>query len=410
MAHVLDDFLRRVERALVLVVFEQVLEDAAEHLGIDADFRILRSILVDSEVEAVEGVEEILEQFVGKLDGGRIATARDRPVGTLVALEKSAIQVRDADPLAGRGRKYGGRQILLPTFVQRFEEQRLQHEIEEIVLELPALLLGVEQIDNVPPVAISPFPLFGNAQPALFLKKLQEYETSKQFLHVITGRLVRIRISEPDKLVADRFSAAESDEFLVMLLVGFKKLVADLLNRKRVLKRLLVRPGHLHSVLEGAIRMFPSHARNRLLDKEREATEATGKWIILRIDVLDETETKIRSVSENEQALPYRTDHRPLVCYPGGQSGTMRHVRRHQDIARKVKLQPTTTTLGQLPARCQPHQKHEHFKSWEISDDVKRLEALIRFWTIEYLAIGIPDMNLVLRQEVTRFVTAERNQ
>ena len=60
-AHVLDDLLGGVEGALLLVVLQEALEDAAQHFRVYAHLRVVRVVLVDGEVVLFEEGEEFLE-------------------------------------------------------------------------------------------------------------------------------------------------------------------------------------------------------------------------------------------------------------------------------------------------------------------------------------------------------------
>ena len=55
--HVADDFLGGVEGTFVLVVLQQVLEDAAQHFRVNTNLGIVRVILVDGEVIGSKEVE-----------------------------------------------------------------------------------------------------------------------------------------------------------------------------------------------------------------------------------------------------------------------------------------------------------------------------------------------------------------
>jgi len=85
--HVANDFFGGVEGALVFVVFEQILEDAAEHFGVYAHFGVVGVVFVDGEVVFGEHLEEVAEEF-GREAGGEAVEA--------VALEESAAEPGDA--------------------------------------------------------------------------------------------------------------------------------------------------------------------------------------------------------------------------------------------------------------------------------------------------------------------------
>ena len=68
LTHVLHNLLGCVECAFVLVVFQQVLEDMAKHFRVDANFRILRVVLVNGEVIHGEEIHEFLEIVVGEVN------------------------------------------------------------------------------------------------------------------------------------------------------------------------------------------------------------------------------------------------------------------------------------------------------------------------------------------------------
>ncbi len=85
-AHIVYYLLRGIECAFVFVVFEQVLEDATEHFGVDTDFGIVSVIFVDSKVVAIEEVKQILEVILRKFAIKFI---------NLITSEKSAIEIRN---------------------------------------------------------------------------------------------------------------------------------------------------------------------------------------------------------------------------------------------------------------------------------------------------------------------------
>ena len=86
-AHVLYDFLRCIERTLVLVVFQQVLEHASEHFGVDSYFGIIRVVLIDGEIVLRKHSEQTVKVFGRKLY--LLFVKR-------VAFEKTAVQIRDS--------------------------------------------------------------------------------------------------------------------------------------------------------------------------------------------------------------------------------------------------------------------------------------------------------------------------
>ena len=61
--HVAHHFFGCVEGALVFVVFEQILEDAAEHFGVYAHFGVVGIVFVDGEVVFRQHLKEVAEEF-----------------------------------------------------------------------------------------------------------------------------------------------------------------------------------------------------------------------------------------------------------------------------------------------------------------------------------------------------------
>ena len=124
-AHVADDFLRGVEGALVLVVLKEVLEDAAEHLGVDADFGFVGVVLVDGEVVFGEELQETFEEL------GREFHAK---LVEVVAFEEAAVEVGDA-ALADAG-DAGDEEVVLrsPVGVEGVEEKAFEDVVEKVVL------------------------------------------------------------------------------------------------------------------------------------------------------------------------------------------------------------------------------------------------------------------------------------
>jgi hypothetical protein len=90
LAHIVDGVFRGVESALVLVVLEQVFEDVAKHLGVDADLVLVGVVFVDGEVIGGEEVEKASE-----VDGGEVEL-RER---ARAILEEASVEV--GNPGAG---------------------------------------------------------------------------------------------------------------------------------------------------------------------------------------------------------------------------------------------------------------------------------------------------------------------
>ena len=62
-AHITDNLLGRIESTFILIVFKQVLEDAPQHLRVNADFCVIRVILVNGEVVGGKEVEQRFHVF-----------------------------------------------------------------------------------------------------------------------------------------------------------------------------------------------------------------------------------------------------------------------------------------------------------------------------------------------------------
>ena len=191
-AHVFDYRLRRVDRSLVLVVFQQVLEDAAEHFWIDAHLRVARIVLVDCEIVLRKEHKEIVEIF-----------ARE-PNGLLVCgipCEESAVQVGYLH-LADAG--YAGVEDIparRAIDVQRPVEERFKDGIEKIVL-LPVARMVV-QVEHEFTVTVVPRLL--RAEPSLFLEKVKEHDAPEHLLHVVAHGLVVVVKLRIDFLVRNTF-------------------------------------------------------------------------------------------------------------------------------------------------------------------------------------------------------------
>ncbi len=123
-AHVADDFLRGVEGAFVLVVFEEVLEDAAEHFGVDADFGFVGVVFVDGEVVLGEEMQEAVKERGGEPHAEGVQ---------FVALEEAAVEVGDA--AFAEAPDTGGEEVAEggAVGVERVEEEPFENAVEEVV-------------------------------------------------------------------------------------------------------------------------------------------------------------------------------------------------------------------------------------------------------------------------------------
>ena len=168
-AHVLHDLLRGVERPLVLVVFEQILEDVPQHFGIDAHLAVVGVVFVDREVVLGEKLDQLVEISIREVDPVPVQS---------IAVEQTAVQIRNADAVAQQ--RIG--QIVLPLAVERLEKQQFEHLGEQPVVAL----MTVEQRAHVVCIAARPPSGFGrDTHPALLLEELQEDEPSQQLLDII---------------------------------------------------------------------------------------------------------------------------------------------------------------------------------------------------------------------------------
>ncbi len=165
--HVLNDGLGGVEGALVLVVFEQVLEDVAEHLGIDADLVVLGVVLVDGEVVFAEKAEQFLEEQRREIQGAESGR---------VFREQAAIQVGQAG--AGEREEVA----LAVRGVERLEEERGEVFGMEAV-GFPGGLGFPEEVGDEVLLAAGPIGRSGGtAEPAFALEEVEEDETAEEFL------------------------------------------------------------------------------------------------------------------------------------------------------------------------------------------------------------------------------------
>lgn len=168
--HVLNDGLGGVEGALVLVVFEQVLEDVAEHLGIDADLVVLvvlGVVLVDGEVVFAEEAEQFLEEQRREIQGAESGR---------VFREQAAIQVGQAG--AGEREEVA----FAVRGVERLEEERGEVFGMEAV-GFPGGLGFPKEVGDEVLLAAGPIGRSGGtAEPAFALEEVEEDETAEEFL------------------------------------------------------------------------------------------------------------------------------------------------------------------------------------------------------------------------------------
>lgn len=123
-AHVLDNLFGCVICALVLVVFQQVLEYSAEHLGIHAHLGVVGGILVDGEVVLREHREQVGE-IVGR-EAARLLVVR-------AALEEAAIEIGDSDAAQPLDAGIKSVRHIGAVGVESLKE-RLQDRVEEVGL------------------------------------------------------------------------------------------------------------------------------------------------------------------------------------------------------------------------------------------------------------------------------------
>ena len=113
-AHVLHNLLGRIECSLVLVVFQEVLEDMAEHLGVNADFAVLGIILVNCKIILAKEFYQICKQIVAEVNLKLIDSVR---------FKKSAVQIGDANVFS----QYRRGEIIGAFCVEGVKKQQLQN-------------------------------------------------------------------------------------------------------------------------------------------------------------------------------------------------------------------------------------------------------------------------------------------
>ena len=62
-AHITDNLLGCIESTFVLIVFKQVLEDTPQHFRVNANFCVIRVVLVDGEVVGGKEIEQRFHVF-----------------------------------------------------------------------------------------------------------------------------------------------------------------------------------------------------------------------------------------------------------------------------------------------------------------------------------------------------------
>ena len=193
-AHVLDDLLGGVESALLLVVLQEALEDAAEHFWVYAHLRVVRVVLVDGEVVLFEEGEEIAEQLGGEAGVG---AGFEASVG-IVLLKESAVEVGHAHLLSEDARVV---EVIvgLAVGIERVEEEMLKHFMDKVGLLLCSGFL--EELVHESELALAPAAAIGHAHPAFLLQEVEEDDAPEQLLHVVAHTLLVAAESLHDGLV-----------------------------------------------------------------------------------------------------------------------------------------------------------------------------------------------------------------
>ena len=221
LAHVLDDGLGGVVGAFVFVVLQKVLENVAEHLGVDADLVVLRVVFVDREVVFAEEGEELVEEVwreVDALDAGEIA------------LEEAAVQVRHA----GAG---DGEEVARAGRVEGIEEKR--DEACGVEAFFFRRRRGVEEIAEEGDVAAGPIGAGGIAtEPAFLLQEVEEDEATEEFFDEVADGLegavavfavLPFEVDAEDGCRGVAFQQVQA-EGGVVLLVAVEEFLADRLD------------------------------------------------------------------------------------------------------------------------------------------------------------------------------------
>src|ERR1017187_1691502 len=108
LAHILDNGLGRVERALVFVVLQQVFKNLAEHFRVNADLVVVGVVLVNREIVLAEKFQQVRKEFGREINFFHAVK---------VAFKQAAVEIRDAR--AGDFKK-----VVRTLAVERVEIQR----------------------------------------------------------------------------------------------------------------------------------------------------------------------------------------------------------------------------------------------------------------------------------------------
>ena len=229
-AHVGDDGLGGVVGALVLVVFEEVLEDVAEHLGVDADLVVFGVVFVDGEVVLREKLEQVAEVAGGEVDGLE---------GFGIGVEEAAVEVGHA----GAGE---GEDVAVAVGVEGVEEEGGEVFGVEAVGLAGVVGLAVEGAEELEVAACPVGVVSGAAEPFLALEELEEDEAAEEFFDEVADGFVGLVLGGGIVLVGDGEGAAGGggvfraeqvgDEFLVVFLVGFEEFFGEALDGEGVLE------------------------------------------------------------------------------------------------------------------------------------------------------------------------------
>ena len=174
--HVADDFLGGVEGAGVVVVFEEVFEDAAEHFGVYAHFGVVGVVFVDGEVVFGEHLEEVAEEF-GREAGGEAVEA--------VALEESAAEPGDAHGADGGDARVVGIALGAAVGVEPAVEEGFEGAVEKV-----GLLVGIGRLEE--PMqevgrTFAPGGAEGHAEPPLLLEEVEKDDAPEELFDVVAN-------------------------------------------------------------------------------------------------------------------------------------------------------------------------------------------------------------------------------
>ena len=190
----MDDLFGGVEGALLLVVLQEALEDAAEHFRVYAHLRVVRVVLVDGEVVLFEEGEELLEEFGGEAGVG---AGFEASVG-FVLLKESAVEVGHAHSLRKDTRVV---EVIvgLAVGVERVEEEMLKHFMDKVGLLLRSGFL--EELVHESELAFTPVAAIRHAHPTFLLQEVEKDDAPEQLLDIVAHALLVAAESLHDGLV-----------------------------------------------------------------------------------------------------------------------------------------------------------------------------------------------------------------